>query len=214
MKKIILFLAAIAMVGLTSCNSCGSKEEKSANDSTQVVKAGELVPEHVISTDREAMYLKFGSDYRWFETAIKLKDFLDEECDGSIASIENVFQAIVDQDEKSADVYVCIFGHSEEGDTVVTKHSFWVEDMPLLDEEIKLSYKDAFEKVMETNSPKPHSRNCILRKPVGPLDCNPQWIFGNIRAQLWVDAVTGEVKSSNPAFPDEPGFKMPLGEWP
>jgi hypothetical protein len=51
----------------------------------------------------------------------------------------------------------------------------------------------------------------VLRKEVAPLDCNPQYIFGNKRAQLYVDAVTGEVKDYNPAYK---GFTMPLGEWP
>lgn len=27
--------------------------------------------------------------------------------------------------------------------------------------------------------------------------------FGNVMSQIWVDAKTGEIRESNPAFPDE-----------
>ena len=53
---------------------------------------------------------------------------------------------------------------------------------------------------MEVNLPKPHSKHVVLRKQIGPKACNPQWIFGNITSQIYVDAVTGEVNSKNPAF--------------
>ena len=68
--------------------------------------------------------------------------------------------------------------------------------------------------MMQANAPKPHSKNAILRNPIGPIAINAQWVFGNVREQLWCDAVTGEIRNSNPAFPKEKGFKMPLGEWP
>jgi hypothetical protein len=68
--------------------------------------------------------------------------------------------------------------------------------------------------MMSVNFPKPHSKHVTLRNPVGPAAVNAQWIFGNIKEQIWIDAVTGEAKKSNPAFPEEKGFKMPLGEWP
>jgi hypothetical protein len=55
---------------------------------------------------------------------------------------------------------------------------------------------------MAANAPKPHSRQVVLRKEVGPNSINPQYIFGNFQAQLYVDAVTGDVKTKNPAFPD------------
>ena len=84
----------------------------------------------------------------------------------------------------------------------------------LNEEDIKVNYKDAFEKMLEVNLPKPHSKNIVLRNPIGPVGINAQWIFGNIHEQIWVDAVTGKCKNSNPAYPEEKGFKMPLGEWP
>ena len=63
----------------TSCNGCSKKEANvtPANDSVTTIVA--LDVNRSIATDREAMYLKFGDDYRWFETCIRLPEFLDSE---------------------------------------------------------------------------------------------------------------------------------------
>ena len=203
MKKVFILLAAVAV--LIGC-SCENKK------TPEVVTKADLNVEKVISVDREYMYLNYGEGYRWFESCILLKDYLDEECDGTIAGISNVFQAITDMDSKSADVFVVLAAHTPDTTAYEVKHGFWIEDMPLNEAEISLTFKDAFEKINHVNLPKPHSKNCVLRKPVGPKDCNAQYVFGNTQATLWVDAVTGEVKESCPAFPEE--LKMPLGEWP
>jgi hypothetical protein len=75
-----------------------------------------------------------------------------------------------------------------------------MEDERLNSSAINICYSKAFDMAMQSNYPKPHSKNCILRKPVGAKDCNPQWVFGNEESQIWVDATTGEVRDSNPAF--------------
>ena len=108
---------------------------------------------------------------------------------------------VVRESGKSADVFVVLAAHTPEATTYEVKEGFWVEDCDMANEEIKLSFKDAYEKIMAVNLPKPHSRNCVLLKPLGH-GCNPQYIFGNKTAQLYVDAVTGEVSDKNPAFPD------------
>ena len=115
--------------------------------------------------------------------------------------ISNVFQVVEEKDSSSYDTFVVLAAHTKDATTYEDKKGFWVEDYPLIGDSIKLTYKDAFKRVMETNSPKPHTKNCVLRKPVGPIECNPQYVFGNIHVQLWVDAVTGDVNNSNPAFP-------------
>ena len=199
----MLMITAICSIVL-----CASK----CNE-TPTLTANEIVVENTISTDREAMFLKVGDNYRWYETCIKLNDWLDEECDGSFEMVVNVFQAIVDVDDHSADTYVYKFQHTTDGVNTESIHGFWVEDCPLNEEAIVVTYEDAFEKVMAVNLPKPHTHNVVLRKMVGPVDANPQWIFGNLSEQIYVDAVTGEVSDENPAFKGY-GFKMPLGEWP
>ena len=202
MKKTFLFI----LMGLLLF-SCDPKKKQEV--ASQPV---ELNVENVISTDREQMYLNTNGDYRWYETMILLDKCLDEESP-KIAEIVNIFQVAEFEDSTTADVYVHKFQHFADGNsTHESIRGFWVEDFPLNDSIIAVTYQQAFEKIQQVNFPKPHSRHVCLRNPIGPISINPQWVFGNINEQLWVDAVTGEVKNSNPAFPDE--FKMPLGEWP
>lgn len=220
MKKLFYVFSVLCMSVLmfSSCNGCQSKtEEPTFKDSTVVdsTKAVAINVEHTIATDRQAMYLKFGKDYRWYETDILLPEFLNSEnVTSDPVMVVNIFQSVVERGT-GFDTYVWKFQHLADG-TVLTDsiQGFWIENQALNDEVIKLKYVEAFDKIMQTNAPKPQSKHVTLRNPVGPVAINTQWIFGNINEQLWVDAVTGEVKNSNPAFPEEKGFKMPLGEWP
>ena len=220
MKKLFFVFSVLCMSVLmfSSCNGCQSKtEEPVLKDSTVVdsTKTVAINVEHAIATDRQAMYLKFGKDYRWYETDILLPEFLNSEnVTSDPVMVVNIFQSVVERDN-GFDTYVWKFQHLADG-TVLTDsiQGFWIENQALNDEVIKLKYVEAFDKIMQTNAPKPQSKHVTLRNPVGPVAINTQWIFGNIHEQLWVDAVTGEVKNSNPAFPEEKGFKMPLGEWP
>jgi len=127
------------------------------------------------------MAAETGDDYRWYETDIILDEFLDEECDGSIAELVNVFQVAERKDSTSFDTKVFKLQHfangrNEKGYT----RGFWIEDFPMKLKEIKVSYKKAFEIMQKVNLPKPHSQYVTLRNPIGPKECNPQWIFGNI----------------------------------
>lgn len=214
-------IALFALVlGFSSCTGCKGEATEGAilGDSTEVVAKDLTVAinvEHAIATDRQAMFLKFGKDYRWWETDILLPEFLDsEDATSNPVMVVNIFQSVVEKGN-GADTWVWKYQHLADG-TVLTDsiHGFWVEDMPLNEEIIKVKFTEAYDKIMQTNAPKPHSKQIVLRNPVGPVTINTQWIFGNIQEQLWVDAVTGDVKTSNPAFPEEKGFKMPLGEWP
>ena len=169
----------------TSCNGCSKKEANvtPANDSVTTIVA--LDVNRSIATDREAMYLKFGDDYRWFETCIRLPEFLDsEDVTSAPEMLVNIFQAI-EEFENGADTWVWKFQHFPDG-TVLTDsiHGFWIEDTPLNDNVIKLNYTQAFDRMMQSNFPKPHSKNVTLRNPVGPVAVNAQWIFGNINEQI------------------------------
>jgi hypothetical protein len=208
MKKFLVFLMGIMlMIGVSAC-TCSQQKK------TSEPEAAELVVENVISLDRQAMNLAHGGDYRWYETGIQLKNFLDEENDGAIDLVVNVFQVVEQYDSTSFDTFVYKYQHFSDGSVNEEGvHGFWVEDYPLENEAIKVTFKEAFEKVQEVNLPKPHTRQVVLRKQVGPVDANPQWIFGNLRSQIYVDAVTGAVSKDNPAFA---GLNLgtPLGEWP
>jgi len=208
MKKFFVFLVGLMlMIGVSSC-TC-TQQNGTLGDS----KVAELVVENTVSMDRQDVYLNHGENYRWYETGVQLKNFLDEENDGTIDMIVNVFQVIEEIDSTSFDTFVYKYQHTLEGTTSDSIHGFWIEDYPLNDEVIKVSFKEAFEKIQEVNYPKPHTRQVVLRKQVGPVDANPQWIFGNLHSQLYVDAVTGAVTDKNPAFG---GLNLgtPLGEWP
>lgn len=221
MKRILfgLFMLMMLMIGMNSCTGCNKSQDVNNVDTTEVASdTAELNVENLISMDRQAMYNKVGEDYRWYETCMQLNDFLDEENDGSLAEVVNVFQAVVARSEHSFDTKVYKFQHFADGTWAEDSiHGFWIEDEPMNNEAIKVTYKEAYDKLMATNLPKPHSRYVTLRKEVGPVAANPQYIFGNMRETIFVDAVTGEVFDYNPAFgkpEDGKGFKMPLGEWP
>ena len=210
--SIILAIFIVCFI-FCSCNGCTQNNVNKVDATTQVVTPIDV--EHTIAMDRQAMYLKFGNNYRWYETDMRLPEFLDaEDVTSDPTILVNIFQSIVEEGN-GYDTWVWKFQHFPDG-TVFTDsiQGFWIENMPLNEDTIKLTYKEAFARIMEANFPKPHSKNVVLRNPVGPVGVNAQWIFGNISEQLWCDAVTGDVNNSNPAFPKEKGFKMPLGEWP
>lgn len=236
MKK-FLILAAVAAATMVLFSAC-EKEKKTAAPAAETTTvtdnktvghypdplwpivpgklgaaAAPVVVENVISTDRQAMYLQYAKDYNFFESCITLKDYIDEEaCDGTVESVANVFQFVVVK-EKSADVNVVLIAHAGGKDVTEVKHGFWTEDLPLEETAVKLTFKEAFDRMMKANIVKPHSRQCVLRRPLGPKVCNAQYVFGNRKAQVWVDVVTGDVASTNPAFGGV-ALGTPLGEWP
>ena len=222
MKKLKLFLmvALFSLVmGLSSCTGCkgNATQEGTIKNTTETVKGSQVTlnVENAISLDRQTMFMKHGGDYRWYETEILLPEFMDgENATSDPEMIVNIFQTVVERGN-GFDTWVHKFQHFADG-TVLNDsiQGFWVENYPLEDKALKLKYTEAWDKVMAVNFPKPHSKHVTLRNPIGPKAINTQWIFGNIKEQIWVDAVTGECKNSNPAFEDIKGFKMPLGEWP
>ena len=196
-----------------SCTGCSSsKEDIKLQDS---VATTVLDVEHSIALDRQAMYVNYKDNYRWYETEILLPYFMDSDSATSNPEmIVNILQSIVEEGN-SADVWVHKFQHFKDGTIVHDSiQGFWIENYALNDEVIKFKYTEAWDRMMQANFPKPHSRYVTLRNPIGPVAVNTQWIFGNVNEQIWIDAVTGDAKNSNPAFPKEKGFKMPLGEWP
>lgn len=206
MKKILIVFAF--MLGFfCSCTNCSNGSvEPIQNDSAIVVDA-------IINSDFEDMFSKYGKDdFRFYECDILLKNFLDEEYDG-VTELVNIYQVITSKDSTSFDTEVYKIQHFPGGQALKDSvKGFWIENFPIDTAEIKVSYDSAFTLINKVNLPKPHSRHVTLKKPIGPIACNTQWIFGNTHSQLWVDATTGDIKESNPAFPE--AFKMPLGEWP
>ena len=209
MRKFVFILMLAIITMLTSCEEKKNEKQQNLNEP----KVESLIVENTISVDREFMFLNYGGDYRWFETCILMKDFMDEETDGSVDAVTSVFQVVKEIDSSCYDTHVIMTVHTLDTSTIEIKEGFWVEDWPLNDEAICVTFEEAFSKLMEANCPKPHSRHCVLRSEVGPVSANPQYIFGNSRSQIYVDAVTGEVSTVDPVFPDA-NLNGPLGEWP
>ena len=206
----------MSIVLFTACSCNSTQKDVTLANSTEVKDSTvALNVEHTIAMDRQTMYLKFKDNYRWYETEILLPYFLDSDsATSNPVMIVNILQSVVEEGN-GFDTWVWKFQHFPDG--TVLKDSiqgFWIENYSLNEEVLTVKYTEAYDKMMAVNYKKPHSKHVTLRNPIGPVAVNTQWIFGNIKEQIWVDAVTGECKNSNPAFPEEKGFKMPLGEWP
>ena len=218
MKKsfILTFLMGLVL-SFASCTGCSNGDntgkDSSLIDTINIKEAIDV--SHAIALDRQTMYAKYKDNYRWYETEILLPYFLySDSVTSDPEMVVNVLQSIVEEGN-GADVWVHKFQHFKDGTVVHDSiQGFWIENYALNDEVIKLNYTTAYDRMMQSNFPKPHSRYVTLRNPIGPVAINAQWIFGNINEQIWIDAVTGDAKNSNPAFQKEKGFKMPLGEWP
>lgn len=208
MKKSIFLGLLLAIVGIMAagCESCQSENKK--QDS---VRVDTLNVEQCISLDRETMFTTIQSgDYRWFETTVKIDKFLDEDLtDAKVIEVSNIFQYA----DTSKDTKVQFIIHTLDGTQMPDPVSgFWTEDLPLDNDTIILNFMQALERLKAADITKPHSQYCVLRKPLGPVLCKPQYVFGNMSEQVYVDAVSGDVSAENPAFKGFTG--MPLGEWP
>ena len=195
-------MAIVCGMAFVSCTGYADKKvvgnDSITNDSTVVDSVNYV--ENAIAMDKENMDLTYGKDYKWFETCIVLNEYMDSEnTNDSVVGISNIFQVVEQKSSKSFDVHVIMYTHVGDSTQVDVKEGFWIEDFPM--DSIKITFKEAYAKLLATNLPKPHSHQCVLRKEIGPKECNPQYIFGNSEAQVYVDAITGEVTDMNPAFP-------------
>lgn len=188
MKKFIYIIAAVCST-LLCVNAC-----KCTNGNDNFV-------EKTIVENKAWMVEHYGPDYRWYETSVVYNDYLDEETDGSYTTVSSVFyySTIIDSTSFVPSTVIFTVKNGVEQVPEITS-DVWVGDCTMTDIEIVLTFRDAFDRVMEANYSKPHSRNCVLRKELGPVDCNPQYVFGNVEVQLYVDSVTGEVTDENPAY--------------
>jgi len=191
MKKLFYFLAALAVVaGVSSCK-CTKDEE--------------LVPEKTVAVDTAKMAeiaAEDSAEYIWYETSVEYDNFFDEDATLAVAKVENRFQENV-KDSVGVNTFVYLFTHELGVEDVDPEpiHDFVIEDKPLVGEEVTLTFADALERLFEANYPKPHSKQVVLRKELGPKPgVNPQYIFGNPEAHLYVDAVTGDVTDKNPVY--------------
>ena len=194
MKKVIYFLTALAVVaGLASC--------KCTKDEEPVVEFAEAS----IAADRANMDENFET-YKWFETRAEYDNFFDADTTLTLNRVESLFQvSIEDSLGVKPTVYKFVHELGAEGDVEPeVVEGFVLDDMPLNDEQVTLTFSEALERLFEANLPKPHSTKVVLRKVLGPkAGINAHYIFGNTEEQVFVDAVTGDVTDKNPFYEAE-----------
>ena len=187
--KRLLFLLLMACTMLCACH----RNSKTADP---VVLDRILNVDELTSSDNADMTAKFG-DYTWYETQVLVKNYLDAEYDG-VEEVTNVFQ-VATKDSDNYDVKVIVYNHTLTKDNTYEINGFWFGDFPL--EEVEVSYEASVALFYAVNDVKPHSKHITLRREIGPINCNAQWIYGNVQMQRYVDAVTGKYSENSPAFP-------------
>ena len=192
-KILLSALALIFSVSLCACTGCKSEPPKE-----EAVAVGGIVLENTISTDREFMFAHYATNYAWYESQIVLQEAVNAEtCDGTIASVVNVFK-FTDAEEQPQ-IILSTYEVGKPHGTSAPIPDFWVGDSPINDDPINLTFRQAFERLRQANTTLPDSRCCVLRKPVlpGDLGLRPHYIFGNRKRWVIVDAVTGDVTSGS-----------------
>ena len=246
MKKITLFLMSLMLclsMAFTSCNSCSNKN-KQANATEELTYAvAGLDVEYINGNDISWMGMQYADkDWKWLECCIDMNDFIDES-DGvcEVCAVANIFEYIdiVDTITGAWRPIVILCAHVADTSVVEVREGLWVGDDPMNEYiPMEVDFAHAWNYMMMANCVKPHSRHCVLRKEVGPIGgLDPIYIFGNEDAQVYVMSNTGEVTTTNPAFPADAVLEAgteeakceyegdiygpnnmrigcPLGEWP
>jgi len=210
--SLLLAIVSIMATGCTSCQSENKKQETVYHDYDGVVQDFTAGVSHIQALHRQKMYniIQFLKEqgheialnnYQWRNSLVILNDTVTAENidDLHIVSIRDVFYY---WSNKFGPQVQYITDHVVYGTQIPYPISdVWIEDRDMSNAPIKLSAEEALTRLKEWNGLLPKDCNfIILRLPVGPKDCNPQWTFGDVGDVLFIDAVTGEIRTWNPAF--------------
>lgn len=209
MKKIFIlcFLLAIVSIMATGCASCQSenKEQPSEcvnyHDYDGVVQDFTAGTAHIVALHRQTAYtLLEGKQYEWRNTRVIFNDTIDLNALDQI-HITDVNDVFYYWNEQGPWIQY-INSNVKNGVQIPWPiQDVWIEDEDMSNAPVKLSCEDALQRLKEYNGIVPKTYFITLRKPVGPLDCNPQWTIGDAFNVLFIDALTGEVRDWCPAFP-------------
>lgn len=204
MRKTMFMCLLMAIVSMmaTGCSSCQSEKNKQE-------QAVSLVPENCISTDREALFVRtaHGDVLHWMQTGVVFSKFLTDEdaSEAEVVEVTDGFQTETKTERGYKTKVTLITTGTEATDSLVMDGSFWFDNYPLDDKEINLSFKEAVEKALEANCPKPQTKCCVLRSPVGSVHVDDAYyIFydgSEAGVFIFVNARTGEVTTESPAYP-------------
>ena len=228
MKRLILAsLAIIAIIGFSSCNGCKGGTPNIDDpvvvyhDYDGVVQDFTAGTANIQALHRQTMYsLAGGKEYQWRNSRVILNDTVTMENidDLHVVAVNDVFFY---WDSQKGPMVQYINSHVKYGVQIPYPiNDVWIEDADMSEQPIKISAEQALMRLKEWNGILPKDCNFLtLRYPVGPKDCNVQWVFGDVYDVLFIDAVTGEIRDYDPAFttsnkPKEGDCEKPLGEWP
>ena len=180
--SVIMFLAAMFV---TSCNKNSWVEKINQEDA-------KYMAENYANDDHQC---------QWLECCIDFVDFLDEDNGHEVTSVTNIYKIVTSVDSANFVEKVVLIAHTKDTMIVDEKCGIWVGDNRMdIYAPFDINLEKALSQMYKANCPKPHSRHCVIRKEVGPKDCNPQYIFGNQQCQVYVDVMTGSVSATNPVF--------------
>lgn len=226
MKKILLGLLAVMMLAtaavFTGCNGCKGETPKIDDpvvvyhDYDGVVQDFTAGTGHIQALHRQTMYgliqhlqdeghtIALDGKYQWRNSRVILNDTVTMENidDLHVVAVNDVFFY---WDSQKGPMVQYINSHVKYGVQIPYPiNDVWIEDADMSDKPIKLDAVQALMKLKEWNGIIPKDCNSLtLRYPVGPKDCNAQWVFGDVYDVLFIDAVTGEIRDYDPAFPRE-----------
>lgn len=239
MKKFLgIVMVALCML-FASCNSCSKKVDPVSNDTViEMVKGIDV--NYINGCHISWMGMHYPDvEWRWLECCIDMKDFIDEADTCEVLAVADIFSyiEIIDSVKGTFKPYVILLAHTADTSVIEIREGLWVGDDPMNDyNPMNIDFTHAWNRMMEANCVKPHSKHCVLRKEVGPIGgLDPIYIFGNQDAQVYVMSNTGDVTTHNPVFPKDfnnmiPNENVnydgtiygprntrigcPLGEWP
>ena len=224
MKKIIFLMLALVTLGMTvgvvACAGCSKGETPKIDDPVVVYHDYDGVVQdftagvgQIQALHRQTMYslvqtletqghtVAHHGKYEWRNSLVILNDTVTAENidDLHVVSIRDVFYY---WDNQFGPQVQYITSHVKYGVQIPWPIcDVWIEDSDMSEQPIKISAEQALMRLKEWNGILPKDCNfIILRLPVGPKDCNPQWTFGDVYDVLFIDAVTGEIRDYDPAF--------------
>lgn len=221
MKKILFCMLMTIVVGMmASCNGCGKSEKPqekavvvAGSDYDGVVQDFTAGVANIVALHRQTMFNMIGgTTYEWRNLQVVFNDTIKAENIDylHITDITDVFFYWNDEGP-----HVQYISSNVVKGTIIPHPiiDVWIEDDELDNCEIKLWPMDVLKRLKEWNGVIPPAKGMVLRLPVGPRNCNAQWVLGAIGDPIFIDAVTGDITEWCPSFPI-PNVNGPLGEWP
>ncbi len=206
MKKLI-FCLTLMIIGLTAtgCGSCQSENNKQGSgvmaqaDYDGVAQDFTSGVANIVALHKQTMFSMIKGEYEWRNLQVLFNETINAETldDLHVIDITDVFYYW-----KDGPWIQFITSNVDKGMLISARiPDVWVEDCNMNDAEIRLWPEDVLNLLKEWNGIIPQSNGMILRMPLGPRDCNAQWVIGGISDVIFIDAVTGDITNWCPAFP-------------